>query len=405
MLTPNHIDLTAATAGMNTRCISLWIVLLLGGLARSQQLQRRDILNYLLNSSKYDARIPPDYEKDVATEVDVQLFVTSIDSINAISMDYTLNVFLRQTWRDPRLNFSHLSNISVLELDQRRISDVWVPDTYFQNEKSASFHTVTVPNKLLHIYNDGSVIYSIRLSLTLSCVMDLRFFPMDEQTCSIFMESYGYSIENVALMWSPNEPVIFGLDDNNEQTLPQFYFHKPLETKGCSTVNSFNTEFSCLEAKLFFRRSLGFYMSQVFIPSMMIVILSWISFWIHMDAVPARVSLGVICVLTMTTQSSGIRSSLPVVSYIKAIDIWMAVGLLFVFAALLEYAYINVQTRKHRKQAKDKKNEEKSLQDLEPQSTTDIMDRARRVDRLSRVVFPACYAAFNLVFWIFYLSK
>lgn len=81
--------------------------------------------------------------------------------------DYSLNVFLRQTWRDPRLNFSHLSNISVLELDQRRIGDVWVPDTYFQNEKTASFHTVTVPNKLLHIHNDGFVIYSIRSDMRL----------------------------------------------------------------------------------------------------------------------------------------------------------------------------------------------------------------------------------------------
>lgn len=390
---------------MNILFTSLWTVLLLGRMVRSQQLQRRDILNYLLNSSAYDARIAPDYEKDVATEVDVQLFVTSIDSINAISMDYSMNVFLRQTWRDSRLNFSHISNISVLELDQRRIDDVWVPDTYFQNEKSASVHTVTVPNKLLHIYNDGFVIYSIRLSLTLSCIMDLRFFPMDDQTCSIFMESYGYSIENVALKWNPDDPVIFGLDDNDEQTLPQFYFYKPLETKGCSTVNSFNTEFSCLEAKLFFQRNLGFYMSQVFIPSMMIVILSWISFWIHVDAVPARVSLGVICVLTMTTQSSGIRSSLPVVSYIKAIDIWMAVGLLFVFAALLEYAYINVQTRKHRKQTKDNEKDKKSMQIMEPQTKTDFMDRARRVDRLSRVVFPICYAVFNLVFWVVYLSK
>uniref|UniRef100_A0A8W8KNH2 Neurotransmitter-gated ion-channel ligand-binding domain-containing protein n=1 Tax=Magallana gigas TaxID=29159 RepID=A0A8W8KNH2_MAGGI len=215
---------------MNILFTSLWTLLLLGRLVRSQQLQRRDILNYLLNSSAYDARIAPDYEKDVATEVDVQLFVTSIDSINAISM----------TWRDSRLNFSHISNISVLELDQRRIDDVWVPDTYFQNEKSASFHTITVPNELLHIYNDGFVIYSIRLSLTLSCLMDLRFFPMDDQTCSIFMESYGYSIENVALKWNPDDPVIFGLDDTDEQTLPQFYFYKPLEAKGCSTVNSFS---------------------------------------------------------------------------------------------------------------------------------------------------------------------
>ncbi|XP_065937355.1 glycine receptor subunit alphaZ1 [Magallana gigas] len=387
---------------MNTLFTCLWTVLLLGPLVRSQQQQRRDILNYLLNSSTYDPGIAPDYEEDVATEVEVQLEITSIDSISAISMEYSMNVFLQQTWRDPRLNFSHISNISVLELDQRRIGDVWAPDIFFKNEKSGSLHTVTVPNKLLHINNDGSVLYSMRLSLTLSCMMDLRYFPMDDQTCLILMESFGYSKENVALKWNSKEPVIFGLDDNDEQSLPQFYFYKPLETEGCFSFDSFKIEFSCLRAKLFIQRNLGFYIAQVFIPSMLIVILSWISFWIHVDYLPARASLGVICVLTMTTQSSGIRSSLPVLSYIKAIDVWLAAGLLFVVAALLEFAYVNVQTRKHRKQAKD---DEESMQIAEPQAKTDFMDRARRVDRVSRIVFPLCYAVFNLVFWAVYLAK
>eukprot|EP00105_Crassostrea_gigas_P029830 XP_011451888.1 PREDICTED: glycine receptor subunit alphaZ1 [Crassostrea gigas] len=387
---------------MNTLFTCLWTVLLLGPLVRSQQQQRRDILNYLLNSSTYDPGIAPDYEEDVATEVEVQLEITSIDSISAISMEYSMNVFLQQTWRDPRLNFSHISNISVLELDQRRIGDVWAPDIFFKNEKSGSLHTVTVPNKLLHINNDGSVLYSMRLSLTLSCMMDLRYFPMDDQTCLILMESFGYSKENVALKWNSKEPVIFGLDDNDEQSLPQFYFYKPLETEGCFSFDSFKIEFSCLRAKLFIQRNLGFYIAQVFIPSMLIVILSWISFWIHVDYLPARASLGVICVLTMTTQSSGIRSSLPVLSYIKAIDVWLAAGLLFEVAALLEFAYVNVQTRKHRKQAKD---DEESMQIAEPQAKTDFMDRARRVDRVSRIVFPLCYAVFNLVFWAVYLAK
>ena len=51
-------------------------------------------------------------------------------------------------------------------------------------------------------------------------------------------------------------------------------------------------------------------------------------------------------VLTMTTQTTGARSSLPRVSYVKAIDVWMSTCLFFVFASLLEFAYINVLARR-----------------------------------------------------------
>ena len=58
-------------------------------------------------------------------------------------------------------------------------------------------------------------------------------------------------------------------------------------------------------------------MIQTYVPSMLIVSLSWVSFWINIDAVPARISLGVLTVLTLTTQSVGVSMSLPRVSYIK----------------------------------------------------------------------------------------
>lgn len=43
----------------------------------------------------------------------------------------------------------------------------------------------------------------------------------------------------------------------------------------------------------------------------------------------------------MTTISNGVRSSLPRISYVKAIDIYLVVSFVFVFAALLEYAAVN----------------------------------------------------------------
>lgn len=93
-------------------------------------------------------------------------------------------------------------------------------------------------------------------------------------------------------------------------------------------------------------RHLGYYVIQIYIPCVLIVMLSWVSFWLDIDSVPARISLGILTVLTMTTQNDGAQGSLPKVSYIKAIDVWSSLCLFFVFAALLEYSVVNYLSRK-----------------------------------------------------------
>ena len=105
-------------------------------------------------------------------------------------------------------------------------------------------------------------------------------------------------------------------------------------------------EHSGLKANFHLVRNIGYYVVQFYIPSILVVMLSWISFWLNAEAVPGRIALGVLTVLTMTTQSSGVNSSLPRVSYTKAIDIWMSTCLLFVFFALMEFAIANVLSRK-----------------------------------------------------------
>jgi len=91
---------------------------------------------------------------------------------------------------------------------------------------------------------------------------------------------------------------------------------------------------------------MGYFVIQVYIPSILVVILSWVSFWINVEGSPARVSLGLLTVLTTTTMSAGARASLPRVSYIKAVDVWMILCLLFVFSSFIEYAVVNVLARR-----------------------------------------------------------
>ena len=66
------------------------------------------------------------------------------------------------------------------------------------------------------------------------------------------------------------------------------------------------------------------------------------------DAVPARITLGVTTLLTMTTQLSSSRSSSMKVSYPKALDVWYAFCMIIVFGALLEYTVVNVLSRREK---------------------------------------------------------
>lgn len=76
--------------------------------------------------------------------------------------EFGVNLVVEQEWIDHRLLFYNLIDTEVLELDAKMMDELWVPDIYISNEKVATFHTVTVPNKMMHLYKDGKIIYRNR---------------------------------------------------------------------------------------------------------------------------------------------------------------------------------------------------------------------------------------------------
>ena len=55
--------------------------------------------------------------------------------------------------------------------------------------------------------------------------------------------------------------------------------------------------YTCVEVIFTLRRQVGFYMMGVYAPTLLIVVLSWLSFWINPDASAARVPLGKVSLL------------------------------------------------------------------------------------------------------------
>ncbi|KAA0713545.1 Gamma-aminobutyric acid receptor subunit delta GABA(A) receptor subunit delta [Triplophysa tibetana] len=281
--------------------------------------------------------------------------VASIDHISEANMEYTMTVFLRQSWRDDRLSYNHTNK--TLGLDSRFVDKLWVPDTFIVNAKFAWFHDVTVENKLIRLQPDGVILYSSRITSTVACDMDLTKYPMDEQECMLDLESYGYSSEDIVYHWSDSQRQIHGLDklELSQFTITDYDF--------VTEIMNFKSagRFPRLSLRFQLRRNRGVYIIQSYMPSILLVAMSWVSFWISQSAVPARVSLGITTVLTMTTLMVSARSSLPRASAIKALDVYFWICYVFVFAALIEYAFAHYNadySKKEKAKVKSNKNSE-----------------------------------------------
>ena len=55
-----------------------------------------------------------------------------------------------------------------LTLDNRVADQLWVPDTYFLNDKKSFVHGVTVKNRMIRLHPDGTVLYGLRSVVTVS---------------------------------------------------------------------------------------------------------------------------------------------------------------------------------------------------------------------------------------------
>ncbi|XP_052793559.1 glycine receptor subunit alpha-2-like isoform X2 [Mya arenaria] len=367
-------------------------------------------------------RTPPNYDMKVPTEIECDLFVNNVDTIREADMDFTVDLKLHLTWKNPHIinNFKSIKvDFDYLDFDAQNMQKVWVPDIYFPNEKRAAVHTIMMDNKMLRLYSDSTVKYIIRVAVTLSCRMNLRKYPFDKQVCSIMIESFGYTVDKLVLHWGEGEEKAVVTD--NVKEMRQF---RMVHTHWSNFTRTHNItgNHSCLQADFHLVRNIGYYVIQMYVPSLLIVMLSWLSFWLNVNSIPGRVTLGVLSVLTISTQSTSVNASLPRVSYTKAIDVWMITCLVFVFAALIEFAVVNVLAQKVPGRRfslatlflaqKEGGEEKETAVDQDGRVTVEarqsphsrILLCSRYLDIASRVLFPVAFAIFNMIYWIYFLN-
>ncbi|XP_065217048.1 glycine receptor subunit alpha-3-like [Planococcus citri] len=369
------------------------------------------------NAKLYDKMRPPKKGGE-ATTVFFHVTVMGLDSIDENSMTYAADIFFAQTWKDHRLRLPENMTSEYRLLEVGWLKEMWRPDSFFKNAKAVTFQTMTIPNHYMWLYKDKTILYMVKLTLKLSCAMNFIIYPHDTQECKLQMESLSHTTDDLIFQWDPEVPLV--VDQSIE--LPQLQLVKNY-TADCTQIYS-TGNFTCLEVIFVLKRRLGYYVFHTYIPTCLIVIMSWISFWIKPEAAPARVTLGVTSLLTLSTQHAKSQAALPPVSYIKAVDAFMSACTIFVFMALMEYCLVNIvlgdadapkPPEPPKPEAFEFTNEThmmlaqaaaaacpKHSRKTPKFNAVKRRNQALNIDRFSRVFFPFLFTLLNAIYWIIF---
>ncbi|KAK2711029.1 glycine receptor subunit alpha-3-like [Artemia franciscana] len=368
----------------------------------------------LPKDQEYDKMRPPKKDLGESTVVYFHVTVMGLDSINENSMTYAADIFFAQSWKDHRLRLPENMTSEYRLLEVEWLKSMWRPDSFFKNAKQVTFQTMTIPNHYLWLYKDKTILYMVKLTLTLSCSMNFMLYPHDTQECRMQMESISHTTDDLIFEWDKEMPLdVYGIE------LPQLQLVKNY-TNDCTQVYS-TGNFTCLEVVFVLKRRLGYYLFHTYIPTCLIVIMSWVSFWIKPEVAPARVTLGVTSLLTLSTQHAKSQAALPPVSYLKAVDAFMSTCTVFVFMALMEYMLVNILLGDSDgpKPPPEPPKPDKVF-DLAAKETARMLTgqpprppgptpaqiarmRALNVDRFSRYFFPLSFFFLNLTYWLVFL--
>ncbi|XP_066265606.1 glycine receptor subunit alpha-2-like [Branchiostoma lanceolatum] len=371
----------------------------------------------------------------------------------------TATIQYTMVWVDNRLSelTSHVTPVSSTLL--------WVPPLAF----GTTVRRVTYiaddrkDNSTINMWlqRQGFMFYKLTRKLELICPPSLEKFPFDDYECSIELHGYGGVVfplrqpsksyeagpVEVDMTAVTSQFVMTGLKLSSRVTplnkhtgCELFGANCTFPTndcplmKGCSeesdecywckhlvgtcsymsaTDQCSNTSsgLATLEVQLSFSRRRWSHVYRTFVPSVVIVGCSWISFWLHPSDITARVQLCITVLLGLIT-TAGNRKEHGV-TVVRAEDVWMCGGVIIVTLALFETVVVNSILRGNLSFCKSRGTRVEPIQgpstawaeDEEKEETSSASNEttASRVDFFSRILFPIGFTVFVAGFLLYYI--
>ncbi len=299
--------------------------------------------------------------------VEFGIYVLDIDAISGQNQSFAANFYLGLDWKDKRLahseKFAH-----VLPLEQ-----VWHPVVLLVNRQARV--RMSLP-EVVEVEPDGTVTYRQQYVGPLSQRLRLHDFPLDTQTFSIHFVVAGVRPGEIDLVPGAFAADFKGGGMAKELSLPDWGIVsykaevRPYRVTDTLEVSGFAFEF-------FAKRYYSYFIWQAAMPLVLIVMMSWVPFWIDPERSELQFAIAGSAVLSLIAFRFTLARMLPPLPYLTRMDLVTISSTILVFGAFLQVVITSLLA--HGKGVR----------------------LARWIDRVCRLLFPLGFTA--LIYWSLFL--
>lgn len=363
----------------------------------------------------YEVTKPPFLYKPEGNQKMNLHFTFSIREISEIrDSDQVLKIpmYFTVTWEENRLNIDqhHRSweddstgpkgeNTEEAET----LNHLWRPNLEIYGLEDFQKHKILGEMAGLRITKDKRIKYDIKVTIEISCQMDFSEYPFDKHVCTFQVGSYFYNKNSMTCSSEYFDPS--AESDFLERNLQHHVKFQNLSEKK-KVVRLTSGEYAACGFEVLLKRKHEPLVYQVYIPCILFVTVSWISFIIDPKVVPGRMSLLVILFLVIINVFNNVKASAPAAasSRLNAIDRFIVTCIFSIFSTIIEYAIVlSILTlRPGRESERHYSLSNGGNEDIKPKfwhKIFVIIENPRILDVISIITFSSGFILFNLHYW------
>jgi Neurotransmitter-gated ion-channel ligand binding domain/Neurotransmitter-gated ion-channel transmembrane region len=274
-------------------------------------------------------------------KVTIALHVLNLSMISEVTERFQLTGYLLAQWYDPRLIYQATG-----PNDTHRMiapDSVWRPQLVIIN--------VIEPRRIdetsLQVAPDGLVSYVERFDALLTSTFHLKAFPFDTQKLEVII--HPFTSQQQSIVFVPSQLSVWTATEFNTYSSLESWRFESLTFNLSSAASQLGMHaISEARFEITVERRYGFYLWKVFLPLLLMVIMSWSVFWFDPPEASSQVTIAVTTILTIIAFALAISLTLPRVPYLTFADAFFLTCYVFAFVTMVEVTMVHITYRSGR---------------------------------------------------------